>query len=60
MTPPTARAGTSWPSASADVTDRAQRGADVGGMLGPLENDAARLERDLIVGAPSAATPATR
>ncbi len=34
----------------ADVTARAQRGADVGGMLGPLEQDATRLERDLIVG----------
>ncbi len=28
-----------------------QRGADVGGLLGPLEHDAARAERDLIVGA---------
>lgn len=35
---------------TADVTARAQRGADVGGMLGPLEQDATRLERDLIVG----------
>ncbi len=26
------------------------RGGDVGGLIGPLENDAARLERDLIVG----------
>ncbi|KQW53635.1 hypothetical protein ASC77_05040 [Nocardioides sp. Root1257] len=34
----------------ADVTERAQRGADVGGLLGPLENDASTLERDLIVG----------
>ena len=33
-----------------DVTDRVQRGGDVGGLLGPLENDAARFERDLIVG----------
>ena len=46
---------------AADVTARAQRGADVGGLLGPLEQDAARLERDLIVGAsPGAATPATQ
>ena len=30
---------------------RVQRGADVGGLLGPLEQDAARAERDLIVGA---------
>lgn len=34
-----------------DVVDRAQRGADVGGLVGSLEADAARLERDLIVGA---------
>ncbi|WP_205473134.1 hypothetical protein [Nocardioides sp. SYSU D00038] len=34
----------------ADVTARAQRGADVGGLLGPLEVDAATFERDLIVG----------
>jgi len=33
-----------------DVADRLQRGGDVGGLLGPLENDAARFERDLIVG----------
>jgi hypothetical protein len=33
-----------------DVTDRLQRGGDVGGLLGPLENDAAHFERDLIVG----------
>ena len=34
-----------------DVTDRAKRGADVGGLLAPLEYDAAGAERDLIVGA---------
>jgi len=34
-----------------DATARAQRGADVGGLLGPLEQDCARAERDLIVGA---------
>lgn len=34
-----------------DVTTRIQRGADVGGLLGPLETDAALAERDLIVGA---------
>lgn len=34
-----------------DVTDRAKRGAEVGGLLGPLEYDAAQAERDLIVGA---------
>ena len=46
----------------ADVAARAQRGADVGGLLGPLEGEAARAERDLIVGAvqPPRATPATR
>lgn len=33
-----------------DVTARAQRGADVGGLLGPLEQEAATFERDLIVG----------
>ncbi len=33
-----------------DVTERLQRGGDVGGVLGPLEIDTARFERDLIVG----------
>ncbi|WP_407343075.1 hypothetical protein [Pengzhenrongella phosphoraccumulans] len=33
----------------ADVAERAQRGADVGGLVGPLESDSALLERDLIV-----------
>lgn len=33
-----------------DLADRAGRGADVMGMLGPLEQDAATYERDLIVG----------
>ncbi|WP_295697642.1 hypothetical protein [Lapillicoccus sp.] len=32
-----------------DVTERARRGADVGGLLAPLEYDASTLERDLIV-----------
>jgi hypothetical protein len=32
------------------VGDRAERGADVGGMLGPLEMEATTFERDLIVG----------
>lgn len=32
------------------IADKAQRGADVGGLLAPLEIDAARFERDLIVG----------
>ena len=34
-----------------DITDRAKRGAEVGGMLAPLELEAAGAERDLIVGA---------
>lgn len=34
-----------------DLTERAKRGADVGGLIGPLEIDAAHNERDLIVGA---------
>ncbi|HSF37569.1 MAG TPA: hypothetical protein VLA70_15710 [Nocardioides sp.] len=34
-----------------DAMARAQRGADVGGLLGPLEQECARVERDLIVGA---------
>jgi hypothetical protein len=34
----------------ADVTERLQRGGDVGGLLGPLEIDTAMFERDLIVG----------
>ncbi len=33
-----------------DVAAKAARGADVGGLLGPLEQDAAIFERDLIVG----------
>lgn len=34
-----------------DVTDRAKRGADVGGLLPSLEQETARTERDLIVAA---------
>ncbi|QTE30835.1 hypothetical protein [Pengzhenrongella sicca] len=34
-----------------DATARAQRGADVGGLVGPLESEAALIERDLIVAA---------
>jgi hypothetical protein len=34
-----------------DLTDRNKRGADIGGLIGPFEIDAARAERDLIVGA---------
>jgi hypothetical protein len=33
-----------------EMADKARRGADVGGLVGPLEADAARTERDLIVG----------
>lgn len=34
-----------------DLTERVRRGADVGGLLGPLESAAAIAERDLIVAA---------
>jgi hypothetical protein len=34
-----------------DVTEKAERGGDVGGMLEPLEIEATTFERDLIVGA---------
>lgn len=34
-----------------DLVAKRDRGGDVGGLLGPLEIDAARYERDLIVGA---------
>ncbi|QLQ15889.1 MAG: hypothetical protein HZY73_09790 [Micropruina sp.] len=33
-----------------DLSARRERGGDIGGLLGPLEIDAARYERDLIVG----------
>jgi hypothetical protein len=48
-----ARAQRTWDELAAritDVTTRVQRGGDVGGLLGPLENDTALFERDLIVG----------
>jgi hypothetical protein len=32
------------------MVEKAKRGADVGGLVAPLEADAARIERDLIVG----------
>jgi hypothetical protein len=32
-----------------DIADKAGRGGDVGGLLGPLETEAATFERDLIV-----------
>lgn len=34
-----------------ELAARAERGGDIGGMIGPLEAEAARFERDLIVGA---------
>lgn len=36
---------------AADLAEKSSRGGDIGGLLGPLEIDAARYERDLIVGA---------
>lgn len=47
------RAAEKWKALAtrvADVGARAQRGADVGGLIGPLEHELARMERDLIVG----------
>lgn len=35
----------------AAVVEKAKRGADVGGLVGPLESEVALMERDLIVGA---------
>jgi hypothetical protein len=42
----------------AEIVDKAKRGADVGGLVGPLEADAARIERDLIVGSATRAEAA--
>ena len=42
----------------AETVDKAKRGADVGGLVGPLEADAARIERDLIVGSATRAEAA--
>jgi hypothetical protein len=42
----------------AEMVDKAKRGADVGGLVGPLEADAARMERDLIVGSATRAEAA--
>lgn len=55
LEPPTTRASAQrqLDALTARVTDvalRLERGGDVGGLLGPLENDGARTERDLIVG----------
>lgn len=33
-----------------EISEKAARGGDIGGLLGPLEADAATFERDLIVG----------
>jgi hypothetical protein len=41
-----------------DLTARARRGADVGGLVGPLDADAAVAERDLIVAAATRADDA--
>ena len=41
-----------------EMVDKAKRGADVGGLIGPLEADAARTERDLIVGSATRAEAA--
>jgi len=40
------------------MVEKAKRGADVGGLVGPLEADAARTERDLIVGSATRAETA--
>jgi hypothetical protein len=42
----------------AEIVDKAKRGADIGGLVGPLEADAARIERDLIVGSATRAEAA--
>lgn len=41
-----------------EMVEKAKRGADVGGLVGPLEADAARTERDLIVGSATRAEDA--
>lgn len=41
-----------------ETVEKAKRGADVGGLVGPLEADAARMERDLIVGSATRAEAA--
>lgn len=55
LEPPGAReqwskAWTALATRVADASARAQRGADIGGLIGPLEVELARMERDLIVG----------
>lgn len=56
LIPPTRRESAARAHASLDerleeATERARRGADVGGLLGPMESQAATIERDLIVAA---------
>ena len=41
-----------------EMADKARRGADIGGLIGPLEAEAARMERDLIVGSATRAEAA--
>jgi hypothetical protein len=41
-----------------EMAEKAKRGADVGGLVGPLEADGARIERDLIVGSATRAEAA--
>jgi hypothetical protein len=41
-----------------EMVEKARRGADVGGLVGPVEADAARTERDLIVGSATRAEAA--
>jgi len=41
-----------------EMVEKAKRGADVGGLVAPLEADAARTERDLIVGSATRAAAA--
>lgn len=55
LEPPAARQqwSTAWQALASRLADagaRAQRGADIGGLIGPLEHEIARMERDLIVG----------
>lgn len=55
LEPPGVRAqrAQAWQALATRVADagaKAQRGADIGGLIGPLEHELARMERDLIVG----------
>jgi hypothetical protein len=55
---PCARRLTKLDERLGEMVDKAKRGADVGGLVGPLEADAARTERDLIVGSATRAEAA--